>query len=451
MNARARAAIGALAAVGLLLAPPPAYAHTLGTEGMLPLPLVVYIAGAALAVALSFGAAMLGSPSVPAAAASRRVHVPGWLRMGLRGLGLLAWLWILAQVIVGGSSTAEVSSLFVWTYGWIGVAIVSALVFPAWRWLNPWATVFDIGAAFARRIGVAGGQPSDYPARLGHWPAVIGFGAVIWLELVARVLDGPLLGLIVVAYSVFTLAMMALFGRDTWLAHGETFSVWFGTLNRLAPLGAGDERTLERRPFGAGLATEWPTSLVVLVGLGAASIIFDGFSQTQLYFQLFGLPGVLFETLLLAVFCAVIVVPILSVSRWTGTAAVGAGIVPVAVGYLIAHYLPALLQDGQRIVVALSDPFQLGWDLFGTAYFVPSLTLPASVVWTIQMAAVVGGHVVGAWLGHALATRHDKGNQVALALLMVALTTLTLWSLGQALRFVDDPEESAQVTHLTLG
>ena len=59
------------------------------------------------------------------------------------------------------------------------------------------------------------------------------------------------------------------------------------------------------------------------------------------------------------------------------------------------------------------------------------------------MAAVVGGHIVGAWTGHAAiraeAARRGPDakpvSQLPLALLMVGLTVLTLWSLGQNLVF----------------
>ena len=70
----------------------------------------------------------------------------------------------------------------------------------------------------------------------------------------------------------------------------------------------------------------------------------------------------------------------------------------------IAHYLTYLLIDGQRIVIAISDPFQRGWDLFGTAFHEPTgAWLPPGLVWTVQLAAVVGGHMLGAWGGHVVA------------------------------------------------
>ena len=63
---------------------------------------------------------------------------------------------------------------------------------------------------------------------------------------------------------------------------------------------------------------------------------------------------------------------------------------------------------------------------------------------------VVGGHMLGAWGGHVVASleapREIVGRkltlrQVPLAVVMVALTTLTLWSLGQAI--VVTPEQPA--------
>ena len=124
-------------------------------------------------------------------------------------------------------------------------------------------------------------------------------------------------------------------------------------------------------------------------------------------------------------------------------AAMGAGLVPVAVGYIVAHYLTYLLTEGQRIVVALSDPFQQGWDLLGTVHYEPTDDwLSTSAVWTLQVIAVVLGHVVGAWLGHAaVRDRRQRGEQASqwpLAALMISMTVVALWSLGQNLVFVSE-------------
>lgn len=437
-----------LATATALLWPAGVAAHSLSGRVDSPLPLVAYLAGAATAVGLSFAFLALTDAGLPPAPqAVRLITVPRWARAALRGLGLLAWLWIVAQAVVGGVSDADVASLFLWTYGWVGLAIVSALIGPLWTWIDPFSTIHDLIAWTARRMGVSGWRPTRYPARLGMWPAVIGLAFFVWLELVAEILGGRVLGIVLVGYTLFTLAGMAQFGRDAWRSHAETFSVWFATLGRLAPLaldGSPERGRLRRRSFGSGLAeSDWDTPRLVLVILATGGILYDGLSQTQPSFALFGVPSVLFGTGILIGFMGLLCAVVLGVTRLIGARAMGAGLLPVACGYLIAHYLTLLLIDGQRVVVVLSDPLQQGWDLFETAFYEPSIEwLPTSFIWAIQLGAVVGGHVVGAWAGHAAVQRHPsvhgRWGQLPLAVMMIGLTTATLWSLGQAIVFADN-------------
>jgi len=441
--------VPAALAAGLagVLVPTVASAHALSGRLQSPLPFVAYVAGAGVAVAVSFLLIALSDPGPPADAQSGRIRtVPALVRVPLRALGLLGWLWVVAQTIIGGSSDGDVASLFLWVYGWIGLAILSALVGPVWRWVDPFTTLHDLGAWLLRRLHVQGIRPHPWPERLAIWPAVIGFAFFVWLELVPKVGDGRLLGMTLIAYTLITLAGMSQYGRDAWRERGETFGVWFALLGRLARhalVEDGSDRRVQRRPFGAGLVSEaWTVALLALLALGTGSIIYDGLSQTEVFFELFGIPNTMTGTLIMGAFLAVLVGAVLFVARRVGSAAMGAGLLPVAVGYLIAHYHSTLLIDGQRIVVALSDPLQQGWDLFGTAFTdAQTAWLPTEVMWTIQVGAVVVGHVVGAWAGHAAARRSADGqteprrSQLPLAILMVALTAITLWSLGQNLVF----------------
>jgi hypothetical protein len=385
---------------------------------------------------------------------------PAALRILLRALGLVAWLWIVVQGIAGGESDAEVATLFIWVYGWVGVAMVSAIIGPVWHFLDPFSTLHDIGAAIVRRLDIEPWEMADYPAWLGRWPAAIGFAVVVWLELVLE--GGPqVLFIVLVGYTAFTLAMMAQFGRDTWRANGEVFTVWFRLLGRLAPFALADEDgRIRRRPFLSGLLEPgWSLADVVIIALGIGSILFDGLSQTQIWYDRFGLPSLAGETLLLIGFLGIIVLLALGVTRFVGVAATGAGLLPIAVGYLIAHYLTYLLIDGQRILVAISDPLQNGSDLFGTAFYeVSGSWLPPGLVWTIQLAAVVGGHMIGAWGGHVVAALEApsgtspttlRTRQIPLAVVMVALTTLTLWSLGQAIVITPEEMPAAQTVAAT--
>lgn len=434
---------------------PPALGHSLSGRYESPLPLAVYVVGAAIAVALSFAFVLARDIRGAPPALGEAVVVPAVVRLGLRIVGLAGWLWIVAQGLAGGGGAADVGSLFLWVYGWVGLAMVSALAGPIWSWLNPFATLYDLVAWLLRRLGLKGAAPAPYPAALGEWPAAVGFVVFVWLELVFTVAgSGRPLAVVLVAYTGLTLLAMAQWGRDVWLARGEVFSVWFGLLGRLAPWtldGPPATGRLRRQPLGAGLAGgRWTVPLVVLVAAATGSILYDGLSQTAIWFDLFGVPGTGPATLLLLGFLGLVTLLVLGVGARIGWSAIGPGLLPIAVGYLVAHYLTYLLLDGQRILVAVSDPLQLGWDLFGTAFFEPSIDwLPPSLVWTIQLVAVVGGHMVGAWAGHlaaarssgAVSTRELRLRQLPLAALMVLLTATTLWSLGQAI--VATPEGAA--------
>jgi hypothetical protein len=443
-RARLGAAMGM--AIGLGLAVPSGVAaHSLSATYESRLPLAVYLAGAAITVALSFIFVITRDVrATPPAIGTGGSLPPAIIRRALQAIGLIGWAWIVAQGIAGGSSDGDVATLFLWVYGWVGLAILSAAAGPVWHFLDPFSSLHDLGAWILRTLRVTGWPAADYPDRLGRWPATIGFGVFVWLELV--LFAGPsTLFVILIGYTAFTLAMMAQFGRDEWRSRGETFTVWFRLLGRLAPYALVDEEgRVRRRPFASGiLEPGWTWADVSLVGLGVGSILFDGLSQTRIFFDLFGAPGLLEKTVLLVGFLGIVVGAAALVAQSVGTEATGAGMLPIALGYLIAHYLTYLLIDGQRILIAVSDPFQRGWDLFGTAFHEPSgAFLPPGLVWTVQLAAVVGGHMLGAWGGHVVAAAEAPATlsvnglrlrQVPLAVVMVGLTTLTLWSLGQAI------------------
>jgi len=444
MSLARRLAAALAAVVAGFVAPAVVAAHQLNATYESRLPLIVYLAGAGTTVALSFIFVLVRDVRADrpdTSAQGTRLRAP--LRIGLRFVGLIGWLWIMAQGIAGGESSGDVATIFLWIYGWVGIPIISAFVGPIWQFLDPFSTLFDLGAAVVRRLGIAPWEVAAYPERVGRWPAVVGFLAIVWLELV--LMPSPaVLFVILVGYTALTLAMMAQFGKETWRSNGEIFTVWFRLLGRLAPYALVGEDRIRSRPFGSGLLEPgWRITDVVMIAFGVGSILFDGLSQTQVWYDTFGFPLVPKETLLLVVFLGIILTAALLVTRVVGVSATAAGLLPIAIGYLVAHYFTYLVIDGQRIVIAVSDPLQRGWDLFGTAFFEPSASvLPPGFVWTIQLAAVVGGHMLGAWGGHVVASLEAPRSlvgraltlrQVPLAVVMVGLTTLTLWSLGQAI------------------
>jgi len=107
-------------------------------------------------------------------------------------------------------------------------------------------------------------------------------------------------------------------------------------------------------------------------------------------------------------------------------------VVPVAFGYVVAHYYSFLVYEGQRGIAQLSDPLGIGADWLGTRDLVPDPTLIApGVVANVQVLAIVAGHLCGVILAHDRAVRlfpraAALAGQLPLLVLMVTLTCIGL-------------------------
>ena len=115
--------------------------------------------------------------------------------------------------------------------------------------------------------------------------------------------------------------------------------------------------------------------------------------------------------------------------------------IPIAFGYHFAHYLPTFLVDIQYAFIALSDPFGVGWNLFGTAEWTVTssyLTNYDSVVliWLLQVLSIVLAHVGAVIVFHFLHLHESESlqksmmGQVPATLLMIGYTVFGLWLLS---------------------
>ncbi len=114
---------------------------------------------------------------------------------------------------------------------------------------------------------------------------------------------------------------------------------------------------------------------------------------------------------------------------------------PISIAFHSAHYLTQLLINGQYLVVVMSDPFALDWNLIGTAdmhvtaSFLQNLE-SVRLVWTAQTAMIVAGHVAGIIVAHGIATaefqtsKNAAVSQMFLAAAMVFYTVFGLWLLS---------------------
>ena len=128
-------------------------------------------------------------------------------------------------------------------------------------------------------------------------------------------------------------------------------------------------------------------------------------------------------------------------SFWPPAGALAASILPISIGYQFAHYLTSFLVNGQYAAIALTDPFAHGW--FNADERMHRVTTSflsnhagVAVIWNLQAAGIVLGHVLAVLVAHLITLRRAADrrttllSQVPLAVLMVAYTLFGLWLLS---------------------
>ncbi len=495
-----RIALGALAALSSLAADPmPAGAHAFGERYDLPLPLGLYLIGAGAAVGLSFVVMAVfltrqrDDRTPPRTRAWRLSSMTGraYSVVGttLECLSVGAFLLIIATGFFGSHApTHNFAPVMVWVVWWVGMAFVSALLGDLWRLINPWSIIFSWFEALLGRLSPGRKLVGrlHYPVWLEVWPAVMLFIIYAWLELLwaGRSQPAPLAA-VILAYSAVTWIAMFAYGRKTWLEHGEVFTLVFSMFARFAPLETirevetirdGRSPGLFLRPYALGLVTEKPVSasLMVLVLAILSTVAFDGFVETPAWFEALQW-AMLNDTvrhllnalrlsppeLIVAIkSMALVAFPLAFVATylvfatltrlagwWAGGSRLPLGLsagsfvlslVPIAIAYHLAHYFLFLLQTGQLMIPLVSDPFGLGWDLFGTAAYQMTIgIMNARSAWYLALVAIVLGHILAVYVAHVMALRlyGTSGaalwSQVPMVVLMIGYTVTSLWILSQ--------------------
>lgn len=439
-----------------------AAAHASERGHVLLLPTGYYLIGGALSVVASFLVlSVLGNNALPRYRTARWPipAVPESVRMWTGTLSFAALVVLLFAGFIGSRDPLDNPlPMTIWTLLWVGVTLIQGTLGNLWRWIDPWHTP----VCFARKV--VPWRTFKLPPWLGCWPAIAFFVGFAWFELIDLAPEDPArLGVVVTAYWLFTFFLMVLFGHDEWGRRGEFLTLFFSILSRFAVFGADpDGRTGLAWPGARiALAPSLPLSGVVFLLCVLASVSFDGFSKTFLWLGAIGVNPLEFPGRsavigantagLLVAMAGLTIVFIAAV--WLGERLVGShhwrraagtlvwSIVPIALAYHFAHYLTVFLVDGQYALVALSDPFALGWNLFGMA----GLHVEAGIVlgheaawwiWNAQALAIVAGHVLAVVLAHLLAQRlHTDSaaamrSQLPLAALMVFYTVFGLWLLS---------------------
>lgn len=452
---RSSTIVAAVTASALAL-PQAASAHGLGERSDLPLPGWLFAWGAALVLAVSFFAfaALWQTPKLETAVPKKRFRVPGLIEPICGAIGVLIFIGL---VVAGLAGTQEISTnivpTFVYVVIWTVIPLTSAIFGDWFKAFNPWRAIARLGSAARARLR-PGRAPTQlaYPEALARWPAVILLFSFGWLELVPESgRDPDLLAILMLAYAAIQLAGMALFGSERWLERGDAFGLHFNFFSRISPLTVVDGRLATRLPLSGLTDIDRLPATVAFICTSIGITAFDGAGEGSLWKSIGGAEpsgatmtlGLLAVILIVAGFYRLgvagmrsshIDMPARDLARNFAPS-----LVPIMVGYVLAHYFSFVLFQGAQLYGLISDPAGVGWNLFGTSYtFVFPGFVSNNVIWWVQVAALVAGHVAG------LAVAHDKAlalwgkaraaaqSQMWMLVVMVGFTSLGLWLLSQA-------------------
>ena len=431
------------------LVPALAPAHGVGSRGDLPLPFTALVVAAVAALVISFVAIgvlwreprLREDQGVPLPVALGRLLDSRWLRRVARVVVGAATLWTLLALVAGPDSARNPVPHVVYVWFWVGLAFTSMLLGPVWRVVNP------LRLLHRGLLGLARVSPSTSVAdyRAGLWPAAFGLGAFTWVELVAT--DNTELGflrLAIGAYVAVTLLGSAVFGR-AWFDEADPFEAWSRLLGLLSPLGRRtDGRWVLRTPLHGVNTLRCCRGLVATVSVMLGSTAYDGFSANlswSTFIQSSPLPSALLKTGTLVAFFFLVAGTIWLASAvsvrlagepfarsFTFVSDIAPSLIPIAGGYVVAHYWSLLVYQGQYAWVLLTDPLATGADLLGTAHLVPNDTLiQPTLVATVQAVSIVVGHLLGVLAAHeraitVLPRRAAVVGQVPLMVVMIVYT-----------------------------
>jgi hypothetical protein len=421
-------------------------AHGVGSRADLPLPFEALVVGAALALLASFvGLAFLwrqprldASDGWPLPAAVQSVLDARWFRGVLAGLALLLTGWVLMSLVLGRDDANNPVPYVVYVWLWVGMPFLSLVFGAVWAVLNPVRWLHRGVAALAR-------IPRDFTLTdvvdVGYWPAAAGLLAFTWLELVAPGRTTLLVLRIAVGLFVLVSIVGSLTFGERWFREGDPFEVLSRLYGRLSPLGRRpDGRLVLRTPVHGPSLLPARRGLLATASVMLGGTAYDSLSADIRYagwVQSTTAPDVLRTATLLGVVLLVGVALHLAaaVSAWVSGLPVrgvagdlAPSLLPIAAGYLVAHYYSLLVFQGPRTLALLSDPLGTGGNWLGTGGVQPwAWPIQPTLVAAVQAGAIVLGHVLGVVVAHErairiLPRRAAVAGQVPLMVLMVGYT-----------------------------
>lgn len=457
----------ALCLLAALALPASAAAHGIGGIRDLPVPGWLFLVGGATVLVVSFVAlGALWTKSKLEVGAGRpfpeglqRSLLSPYLRVVVSGLSLAVFVVVWTAAAFGSErASANLAPTFIYITFWVGMVVVTILLGNVWSALDPWRAAADAVGWCVRRAGWSR-EARPYPAALGIWPAVALLFAFVALELVYADASEPrMLAIAIGVYSAATWTGMAIFGREAWRESGDGFAVYFGFISRIALFGSrrdaeGETELILRRPLSELARVEARPGAVAFLAVMLGSVAFDGLSRSSWWFERlynieirFSDPESAERAVMLLNLSALFLSVITVAAIYTLCVKIAEGVVgqraafrgifvgsliPIAIVYALSHYLSLLIVTQQFVIPLLSDPYDLGRNLLGTAGFEPNLTLlKPNVTWYAQVTVLVVGHVLALIVAHDRAVALSPSPKVALRTQYAMLTLMVIYTVG---------------------
>jgi len=425
-------------------------AHGIGGAQDLPIPAEYAIAGACAALAVSFIVLALAwrNPRFNVEPAAQRTLVSRigdvvdstWFSPVLRTLGMAAFLYVGAAAIFGKDSLVNPFFGVFYVLLWVGIVPLSLAFGPFYKAISP---VRTINALLAK---LSGSDPDvglrDYPSRLGYWPAALGLLAFVWMELVYPY--GTELGPVRLWVAAYVAAM--LIGGATWgntfYEYADPFEVYSTFVGHLSPWGREEGRLVLVSPLAHLARITVRPGIVAVAAVLLGSTAFDSFQNSEFWLRTtqdsdVSLTWLNFAGMLGLITLVGVLFTVATMTtgiheghrRWSLPGEFAHSLVPIVVGYIFAHYLSYLVEQGQTTLIQLSDPFSNGSNYLGTGdrainYW---LSFHPTFLSVTKVGAVVTGHVLAVIAAHDTAVRllpkrHQLSGQLPLLLVMVGFT-----------------------------
>jgi hypothetical protein len=447
------------------------FAHGIVGKADLPIPESLFGAAAAAVLVVSFFALAFGwtRPRLAGLPRKRLFRLPIAVDVVLGAIGILVFVVTAYSGLAGTDQQIEnLAPTSVYVLFWVGVPFASLVFGDVWRLLSPWRALGRVIGWFASNVTSEMPEPVAYPTWLGRWPAAFGLFCFAICELCwAKATSPGPLAILMLIYLVIMLVGQSVYGVEAWTRNADAFGVFWTLIASLAPVG--------RDPDGV-LVARWPTvgatQLAPVIGTAAVAVTsigstgFDGAKEGALFNGLaqdfqdvftkvgLSLGSALELGFVVGLAAAILLVAVIWLVGMAGmppakaypdrrelSRAFAHTLVPIAAGYLFAHYFSLLAYNGQSLWALASDPLGNGANLFGGANSTIDYgIISATGIWYVQVVALVVGHVAALMLAHDRAleaygsARAATRSQVVMLVLMVAFTCLGLWLLSAALR-----------------